>query len=228
MAEEIKEVEKILRPPEKVMPPYPPKVITLKNGEKMVVRQVAREEALKLLDAIRPVIWVDKDYYDIVGARTYAELLGWYRYRVRDEYALVGLVNGELYGIVNGRILDENVGISYHTLALKRGLRVEANLFAAKMEYHIEYLGQKEVWITAESPIGFRRWMLTWRLEEKPGVQHELGGAKTWVLTRENYFKVRDELVKGERPVPEDLLKTAERIYVPPQQKIIRRVMGLE
>lgn len=228
MTEEIEEVEKILRPPERVMPPYPPKVITLKNGEKMVVRQVAREEALKLLDAIRPVIWVDKDYYDILGARTYAELLGWYRYRVRNEYAIVGLVNGEIYGIANGRILDENIGISYHTLALKRGLKVGAHLFAAKMEYHMEYLGQKEVWITAESPIEFRGWMITWKLEGKPGVQHELGGAKTWVLTKENYFKVKDELVKGERPVPEDLLETAKRIYVPPQQKIIRRAMGLE
>ncbi|HIE23351.1 MAG TPA: hypothetical protein EYP68_03885, partial [Candidatus Korarchaeota archaeon] len=117
----ISDVEAILRPPEREMPPYPPKYIVLASGDKMVVRQARREEVPLLLDAIRPLLTVEKDYYDIVAARTYAELLGWKRYRVRDEYCLVGLVDGLLVGLVNGRMYDENIGVSYHTLAIKRG-----------------------------------------------------------------------------------------------------------
>jgi len=44
--------------------------------------------------------------------------------------------------------------------------------------------------------------------EEVPkGVQHELGGAKAWVLTKENYYKYKGRQVFGDRPVPEDLYK---------------------
>ena len=43
------------------------------------------------------------------------------------------------------------------------------------MEHHIEYLGQDEVWIVAESPIGHRRWMIEYPLDKKFEIQHELG-----------------------------------------------------
>ena len=109
------------------------------------------------------------------GARAFAELLGWYRYRVKDEYCLVGVMDGVLVGMVNGRSLSRKIGISLHTIAMRRGLRVGAHLFAAKMEYHIEYLNQQEVYIVAESPIGFRRWMIEYPLE-KTNIPHELGG----------------------------------------------------
>jgi hypothetical protein len=222
----ISDVEAILRPPEREMPPYPPKYIVLASGDKMVVRQAKREEVPLLLDAIRPLLTVEKDYYDIVAARTYAELLGWKRYRARDEYCLVGLVDGLLVGLVNGRMYDENIGVSYHTLALKRGLRVGAHLFAAKMEYHLEMLGQKEVWITAESPIGFRRWMITWGLELRPGIQHELGGVSTWALTKEIYEQRKSDLVFGERPVPEDLLEKTKEIRIPDEKTVLEWVVG--
>jgi len=124
-------------------------------------------------------------------------------------------------GLVNGRMYDENIGISYHTLALKRGLRVGAHLFAAKMEYHLEMLGQKEVWITAESPIGFRRWMITWRLKLRPGIQYELGGASTWALTKEIYEQRKSDLVFGERPVPKELLETSKEIRIPDERTVL-------
>ena len=79
------ELEAVLRAPELEMPPYPPKVITLANSKKMVVRQAKQEDVPILLDAVRPTLDIPRDYYDIVGARLYAELLGWYRYRVRNE-----------------------------------------------------------------------------------------------------------------------------------------------
>jgi hypothetical protein len=164
---------------------------------------------------IQPLVWVDRDYYNIVAARLFAELLGWKVYRVRDEYCLVGVIDGVLAGIVNGRMFDQSHGMSYHTLALKRGLRVGAHLFAAKMEHHIEYLGQEEVWIVAESPIGHRRWMIEYPLAEKFEIQHELGGASSWVLTRDTYFRAKPRLVSGTRPVSEKLLATSVPIREP-------------
>lgn len=208
-------LEAMLRPPALKMAPYPAKSIVLANGEVMVVRQATLDEVDVLLEAVDPLKKVERDFYDIVAARLYAELLGWKRYRVRNEYCLVGVIDGELAGIVNGRMFDEKHGISYHTLTLKRGLRIGAHLFAAKMEHHIEYLGEDEVWIVAESPIGHRRWMIEYPLDQKFTIQHELGGAPSWVLTRETYFKAKPRLVTGTRPVPEDLLATSRPIRNP-------------
>jgi hypothetical protein len=56
----------------------------------------------------------------------------------------MGQVDGYLVGVVNGRMETEKVGMSYHTLAIDRGLRIGSHLFAAKMEYHMEYLNQDE------------------------------------------------------------------------------------
>jgi len=220
------ELESKLRPPELPMPPYPAKVITLANSKKMVVREVSRADVPVLLKAVRPTLDIPRDYYDIVGARLYAELLGWARYRVRNEYCLVGQIDGMLMGMVNGRMYDQDIGISLHTLAIDRGLHVGAHLFAAKMEHHIEYLGQKEVWITAESPIGFRRWMIEYELVRQSNVQHELGGATSYCLTRDLYFKSKPRLVAGERPVPEELLEAQREIIVPSEKMVSEKICG--
>jgi hypothetical protein len=220
------ELEATLRPPESPMADYPAKVITLATGAHMVVRQVDRDAVPVLLEAVAPTLQVERDYYDIVGARLYAELLGWYRYRVRDEFCLVGQIDGLLVGIVNSRMYSPELGISLHTLAVERGLRIGAHLFAAKMEHHIEYLGQDEVLITAESPIGFRRWMIEYGLEKRDG-QHELGGATPFALTRELYFRNKERLVAGERPIPEELMRVAEReIIVASEDDILEKILG--
>lgn len=211
----IDQLEAMLRPPKLEMAPYPAKSILLANGETMIVREASIDEVDVLLEAVDPLRKLDRDFYDIVSARVYAELLGWKRHRVRNEYCLVGVVNGELAGIVNGRLFDEKHGVSYHTLTLKRGLRIGAHLFASKMEHHVEFLGQNEVWIVAESPIGHRRWMIEYPLEQKFSIQHELGGAPSWVLTRETYFNAKSRLVTGTRPVPEELLATSYPITKP-------------
>jgi hypothetical protein len=202
----IDELEAMLRPPALPMAPYPPKSILLASGEVMVVRQASVDEVAAMLRYIQPLVWLDRDYYDIVAARLFAELLGWKAHRVRDEYCLVGVIDGVLAGIVNGRMFDAKHGISFHTLTLKRGLRIGSHLFASKMEHHIEYLGQDEVWIVAESPIGHRRWMIEYPLDKKFEIQHELGGAPSWVLTRDTYFTARSRLVTGTRPVSAELL----------------------
>jgi len=215
----IDELEKKLRPPEILLKLYPPKVITLADGGKMVVREAKREEIGVLLETVHPLMGVPRDFYDIVAARMYAELLGWFRYRVANEFVLVGAINGVIAGIVNSRLVDEKVGMSLHTLTINRGLRIGAQLFAAKMEHHLEFLGQKEVWIVAESPIGFRRWMIEYALENRehlfPDTRHELGGVPTYVLTRELYDAVKKDKVSGQRPISQELLKTADVLKAP-------------
>ena len=210
------ELETILRPIDHPVPPFPPKFMQLASGETMVVRQVGREEIPDLLPHVEPLIHVERDFYDIVSVRVYAELLGYYRHRVQDEYVLVAQINGELAAIVNGRFANKDVGVSYHTLALRRGLRVGAHAFAAKMEYHLDIVGQKEVLIVAESPIGFRRWMIEYQLEKRFDIAHELGGVPSWALTKALFDKARSTLVVGRRPVPADELKKAQDKILPP------------
>jgi hypothetical protein len=222
------ELEAVLRPIQYPMPPYPPKVITLANGKKMVVRQAKREDVPAILKTVHPCLFIERDYYDVVSARLYGELLAYYRYRVKSAYCLVGQVDGYLVGIVNGRMETEKVGISYHTLAIDRGLRIGSHLFAAKMEYHIEYLGQEEVLIVAESPIGFRRWMIEYPLE-KTNISHELGGVESYRLTRDLYFAAKPRLVVGDRPVPKDLLDQAKKEILHADEKAIREsIAGLK
>lgn len=51
------ELEAVLRPPIIPMPPYPPKVITLANGKKLVVRQAAREDVPTILKGVYPCLF---------------------------------------------------------------------------------------------------------------------------------------------------------------------------
>jgi len=226
--------EEMLRPPQnKVNPentPYPPKYINLVDGTQMVVRQITRDEVKHIIPLYYDIIKIKKDYYDLVGARILAEMLAYQQYRVRDEYILIGQngETGEIYGLVNGHLSgNPKIGISYHTNAYKRGLRVGAHLFVAKMEYHY-ILGNEEVLIVAESPIGFRRWMEELRLiTDKLNREHELGGVPTFVLTKENWEGyVVPERLFGERPVPEELLKNCETIELP--EDVIFQITGIK
>lgn len=222
------ELEAVLRPQQYDMPPYPPKVVTLANGKKLVIRAIAREEIPALLKSVKPCLTIERDYYDIVSARLYGELLAMYRHRVKTEYCLVGQVDGYVVGAANGRYETEKVGMSYHTLAIDRGLRIGSHMFAAKMEYHIEYIGHDSVLIVAESPIGFRRWMIEYPLE-KTNIPHELGGGDSYRLTREIYMKAKPRLVTGERPVPQDLLDQAmEDLLFADDDTIRERIAGLK
>jgi hypothetical protein len=209
-------LEKILRPVDTPLPPFPPKWMTVASGEPMVIRQVTRDEIPEILPHVKALMDVERDFYDIVASRVYAELLGWYRHRVQDEYVFVAQIDGELAAVVNGRQMAPGVGMSLHTIAFRRGLRIGAHAFAAKMEYHIDILGHDEVMIVAESPIGFRRWMIEYELEPRFETPHELGGVPSYALTRELFDRARATLVVGRRPVPDDLLEKAQRAILPP------------
>ena len=211
----VDEMEARLRPPTIGMKPYEPKVIPLITGEDLLVREATRDELCLILDTIEPLMKQPKDFYDIVSARIYTEILGMLRYRVQDEYCFIGAVDGELAGIVNGRLVNERVGMSYHTMTLKRGARVGAQLFAAKMEYHFDFMNQDEVYIVAESPNGFRRWMIEYELESRPSSPHELGGVPTFVLTRALWEKHRSNKNVGIRPAFEDVIEANRVLRTP-------------
>ena len=211
----IDKMEAQLRPPTIGMKPYEAKVIPLTTGEDMLVREARWEEIPLLMECMEPLMKQPKDFYDIVASRIYAELLGMLRYRVRDEYLFVGAVDGEIAGIVNGRLVNEKVGMSYHTITLKRGARVGAHLFAAKMEYHLDVMNQDEVWIVAESPNGFKRWMIEYELESRPDCPHELGGAPTYVLTRALWEKHKANKCAGIRPAFEDVIEANKILHKP-------------
>lgn len=210
------DLEKILRPLDNPMAPFEAKYMQLASGETMVLRQIDRDEVPDVLVHIEPLLHVERDFYDVVAARVYAELLAWYRHRMQDEYVLVAQIEGELAAVVNGRQVTPDRGMSLHTIALRRGLRVGAHAFAAKMEYHIDTLGHDEVLIVAESPIGFRRWMIEYQLEERFDTPHELGGVPSYALTRELFDRARSKLVVGRRPVPEEIMAQATEKILPP------------
>jgi len=210
------DVEQILRPVDHPMPPFPPKYFTLATGETMVIRQISRDEIPDVLPHVEALVHHDRDYYDVVSARVYSELLAHHKHRYQDQYVLVAQCDGHLAAVVNGRSVDATYGMSLHTLGLRRGLRVGAHAFAAKMEYHMDFLGHKEVLIVAESPIGFRRWMIEYKLEKRFAIPHELGGCPSFSLTKELFDRARGSLIVGQRPVPAELLKKAEAAILPP------------
>lgn len=76
------DLEKILRPIDTPMKPFEAKYMTLASGETMVVRQITRDEVPDILVHIEPLLHVERDFYDVVAARVYAELLAWYRHRM--------------------------------------------------------------------------------------------------------------------------------------------------
>jgi hypothetical protein len=222
------ELESRLRPPELPMAPYPAKFITLANGKHMVIREITREDVPRVLESVRPIMTYERDYYDIVASRVYAELLAWYRWRIVNEFCLIAQIDGMLVGLVNSRMLNAKTGMSLHTLTIDRGLRVGSHMFAAKMEHHIEYLKQDDILIVAESPIGFRRWMIEYGLEPTD-IPHELGGAPSFRLSKELYYATKDRLVVGDRPVPKELMDQAmEEIIVVDEKTVAEKICGVK
>jgi len=155
---DVEDLEPILRPPESklLQRPYPPRLLPLPDGRKMIVRMAKIPAMLK---ATRSVMDEQKDFYDIVAARVYGEILSWLRYRVKDHCCLIGVLDQELAAIANARLKDDKVAISLHTMTFKRGAGIGAIMYLAKMEHAFDVLGLEEWWATYESYTGILR---TW------------------------------------------------------------------
>ena len=224
----VSEIEPMLCGPASTLAPFEPAMIRLKNGKTMVLRELRRDEAPKLLHALKSLLDNDKDFYDIVGVRVYAEILGWLRNRLKDPYQMIGVVDGKLAGFCNARKMNDDVHISLHSMAFMRGVRAGAAVYYAKAQHAFETLGASEWWSTFESYNGWMRWGLGMAQPSYPwpDVQHELGGAKVFYITKEYWESTVKDYVKQivgaeiERPVPADVLKTAENVEFPEKIEI--------
>jgi len=83
----------------------------------------------------------------------------------------------------------------------------------------------KEWWATYESYTGFRYWGLKLAQHEKPypQMQHELGGARIYFNTKDEWERFVKPLFAerlGTRPVPEDLLATARTVKPPSKVEV--------
>jgi hypothetical protein len=192
---DVREVEAVLQGPALHLKPWPGALVHLKDGRELYIREARLDEAPKMLEYMKKVMDIGRDFYDIVGARVYAEILGWYRKRLKDPYTFVGLIDGEWVGFANGRLFNEDINISLHTMALARGGRIGAVMYYAKAYYAFEILGNKEWWATYESYNGWMRWGLGMAQPSYPwpDQQHELGGGRIYYVTK----KYWDQLIKN-------------------------------
>jgi hypothetical protein len=208
------------------MAPWPPATIQFNDGRVMLIRAARLEEVPVLLEYVKKVMEVDHDFYDIVGARVYAELLGWYRKRLKDPYVMVGMIDGQLAGVIDGRLMNEDINISLHTLTFMRGGRIGAVLFYCKAYYAFEILGNKEFWSTYESYNGWRIGGLAMAQPTYPwpDYQHELGGARIYYVTKKYWDQSIKEYSRQmvgadlNFDVPEKILKINETI--PPPREV--------
>jgi hypothetical protein len=190
--------------------PIVPRSYTLKNGETLIIRTAEKSEAPAILKSLKPLIdsKYDKDFYHLVGTRTYAEILAWQQNRLKDTYVIVATKkDGELAGLVDHRYWDKNVAISLHTLVLKRAERLGVVLYLSKIEHAFDIVGVNEWWATFESPFGFR---LGFRFNHVtkpwPEMQHELGGARIFYINKQQWEQYVKPFAKehdwlGKRPV---------------------------
>jgi hypothetical protein len=217
---DVREIEPLLQAPAMDLKPWPEAMIPLKardGSEKILyIRQMKSSDVLPLLDFMTKVMEVEKDFYDIVGARVYAEILGEYRKRLKDPFTLIGLIDGQLAGFANGRFKDESLAYSLHTMTFARRGRIGWAMYYAKTYYALEIAGANEWWSTFESYNGWRMAGLEMAQPSYPWpeYQHELGGARVFYVTKKYWdssvknfckqmlgndlnFKVTDEVRKA-------------------------------
>jgi hypothetical protein len=220
---DVREIEPLLQAPSMDLKPWPGAMITLKDGRTLYIREAKMEEAPMMLEYVGQVMKAEHDFYDIVGARVYAEILGWYRKRLKDPYTLVGLIDGVWAGFANGRLKSEDVNISLHTMALIRGGRIGAVMYYAKAYYGFEILGNQEWWATYESYNGWWRWGVGMAQPSYPWpeYQHELGGARVYYVTKKYWDAVVKDYVRQivgadlVFDVPDEVVKANEVMRVP-------------
>lgn len=225
---DVQEIEPFLQGPALDLKPWPPATIVLRDGRTMFVRAARMDEVSTLLEYVKKVMQFEHDFYDIVGARVYAELLGWYRKRLKDPYVMVGMIDGQLAGIVNGRLMDEEINISHHTMTFLRGGRVGAVLFYCKAYYAFEILGNTEFWSTYESYNGWRIGSLAMAQPSYPWpeLQHELGGARVYYVTKDYWDStIKDyarQMVGSDLnfDVSEDIINANQTIPAPGDVKV--------
>ena len=189
----------------------------------VVIRPIKPEEIDPLLEFLKLTLDKEYDMYDMVGVRVLAELLAIKRRRMKDEYFFVALCEGRLVGIANGRLMNEKVNISLHSLTFERQVSAGAILFYAKAWYTFEICEQQEFWVTFESINGWMMGGMRMALPSYPwpDMQHELGGAKIFYLSKKQW----DDEIKAEylkqisraefKPASKELIAKNAKMIIP-------------
>ncbi len=222
------EIEPFLRAPAMPMKPWPNAMVPMSDGRTMFLRAARKDEVPAMLGLLKKVMECDYDFYDIVGVRVYAELLGWYRDRLKDPFCIIGVMDGKLAGLANGRMWNAEIAISHHTMTFQRAARIGVVMYYAKIYYAMEILGCKEFWSTFESYNGWRLGFQTLQPSYPwPANQHELGGAAIYYINRDNWEgRVKSyccEMIGSDLifdGIPAELVQVSENMTVPDEVAI--------
>jgi hypothetical protein len=199
-----------------------------RNKHDVLIRSIKEEEIDPVLSILQKFLFAEYDYYDIVGARVFAELLAIKRKRMKDEYFFLGLENGVPVGIANGRILNEKVNISLHTMAFLKQVNAGAVLYYAKNWYAFEICNNEEFWATFESYNGWRLGALWMAMHSYPWpeYQHELGGATVFYLSKKQWEEEVKENYLPQiartffKPAPQELIEKNDKLVMPKDEDL--------
>ena len=186
---DVAEIEGLLQGYSMELPAWPEAMFTLSDGRTLYLRAMTDEDIDPLLGFMEKVMKVNKDFYDIVGVRVYGEILAVRRKRLKDNFTILGLIDGEFQGFANGRFWNEDLAISLHTMTFSRRGRLGWAMYYAKTYYALEICKAKEWWSTFESYNGWRMAGLAMAQPTKPWpqYQHELGGAKVYYVNQDHW-----------------------------------------
>jgi len=218
---DVSEIEPILSGPSLHLKPWKPVSIKLSTGETMLIREAKLEEAPTLLSYLKKFLDLDYDFYDIVGARVYSEVLGWYRNRLKDPYTLLGIVDGKVVGFANGRLLNKDINISLHTMAFRRGGRIGAVMYYAKLTMLLKFLKTKSSGQLMKVIMVGKDGELEWLNLLTHGQNINMNLVSKGLLCNKRILgrsckKYISDMVGAEfEPVTEELLKRNENIYMP-------------
>lgn len=216
MSIDVSEIEGLLQAPPMDLPKWKDASFELNDGRTIYIREMRDDDIPQLLDFMKLVMEEEKDFYDIVGARVYSEILAVKRKRLKDPFTLLGLIDGEFVGFANGRFMTKDIAVSLHTMAFSRRGRVGWAMYYAKTYYAMEVCKAQQWWSTFESYSGWRMAGLSMAQPTLPWpqYQHELGGAKIYLVDQESWnanlktwlpnyignemsFNVSDEVLKA-------------------------------
>ncbi len=218
-------VEAVLQGPPLDAAPFAPRaaVLSSRQGETktMLIRPAVREEAPALLNFLSDRFLggeppaSDPGGRGRAGARLYAEILGWYRDRVKDPFVLLGLCGGELAAVADGRHLSREITIAFHTLAFIPGFRAGLAMNFAVSQHCFAELDRNEIWIACESAADWKSRAVEAALPSYPwpDLQHELGGGRVYYLTRTYWESALHDRLAGsygiriDREVSRELLE---------------------
>ncbi|KXB00343.1 hypothetical protein AKJ42_00960 [candidate division MSBL1 archaeon SCGC-AAA261C02] len=190
---------------DEVMKPYPPRKITLPNGDEMIVKSMEKDEVEEVAEALQPKTLQHKQLFDLIAHELCTELYLWRENRPmwccppESHFNLVGRVDDEIVGCSNGVLSSPKVGNSLHTVAILEGQQVGAQLWGCKLEHYFDVLGIEALHAGAESYRGSTELFAIFGFKELPDKVTHFGVSPEQYLTKEQWARLRPGKITGER-----------------------------